>query len=115
MRNIELFLLFFTINEILCSFEESNFISKDSNGNEIAFGKNVKGHDNVKTDYNGPFMSYAEKEKKTSTRGNGGYFWLFLIMFLSAVITAILFICLNKRCLKKQKIKEKKKQGYKNV
>ena len=77
MRNIELFLLFFTINEILCSFEESNFISKDSNGNEIAFGKNVKGHDNVKTDYNGQFMSFAEKEKKLLQEEMGvifGYF-----------------------------------------
>lgn len=116
MRNLKLFLLFFEIIEIICSFEETNFISKDSNSNEISFDKDGIGHGNMKADNNGPFISYTEKEEITmEKRELNFYFWLFLTIFLSAVATAILFICLNSCCLEKPKIQEKKKETYKNV
>ena len=118
MRNLKLFLLFFEIIEILCSFDETNFISKDtnSNSNGISFDKDGNAHGNIKTDNNGPFISYTEQGGITmEKRELNFYFWLFLTMFLAAVVTAVLFTCFNSCCLKKPTIQEKKKEKYGNI
>ena len=120
MNCIKVALLFLFISDILC-FPEKEKIINYINAKEISSSKSGDVISNTKADNNDKPINEEqgqsqEQKIKLEKRKLNGFFWLFLIIFLAAVITAIVFICKNDSCLKKQNIiKEDKKEGYKNI
>ena len=120
MNCIKVVLFFLFISDILC-FPEKEKIINYINAKEISSSKSRDVIDNTKADNNDKPINEEQGQSqdqkiKLEKRKLNGFFWLFLIMFLAAVITAIVFIYKNDSCLKKQRIiKEDKKEVYKNI
>lgn len=99
------------INSIWCVFPEKNSTTKvfNNNGKTLKNNNNKYNSDDESTNYIGSkkiFHSFSSDDATKNEecylrkRKLTGYFWLYLAMFILALITSILFICTSSYWLK---------------
>lgn len=110
MRLKVIFVLFM-INSIWCIFPEKNSTTKvfNNNGKTLKNNNNKYNSDDKTTNYIGNkkiFHSFSSDDETKNEecylkkRKLTAYFWLYLFMFILALIISILYICLSSYWLK---------------